>query len=907
MEIGILCEQALTRSFQEENNNCVIDYRSKFKTLWSDSFKVDNHIARLFIVWDGVPADERAGRLAPYLTALDWILAFSLKLTCECKEGKAVNVDFTIHLIDFTSDQFENSFTSDNAPTLLEAMPWVTLYAPLKRGRSAYSELPTPADITTGKGWAEKKTLAAAAKDPGLSLRLERLADMWQAWLVRSDDHHDVNNTAGPLRLCQKKTDIKDPSPLQTALATRLDWVYGNLSHDQTTKLKNRLKGDVQRTKSKLRGQNINLVLIDDMCDDGWDELFKQWSGIGKDYLTTISKPKDILKVIEKWETINFRKRNFKFHLFPHDKSDHQVIFLDLRLHGNPANRADNETKEKGFFTELLRLIDKWNLTAENNRFAWQPISKNDFDHAKGWLDGTEPRPPEVHSLLPRVMALRAPHIPIIILSSTRKRNIIEPLKPYGNIFTALEKPQVIGSDESTLERFHSNWQEAWKHAALLLKTNEHIKTIEELNFDIGEKIPKVNDLPENPYVEIYIDETGDKSSDFAVGGVVAVYNNDPSLTLPPYEEFDDVLYAEGVSYYAPLLVPRANQPITIKEKKTLCNVEMTTVLDKKIPCVPRIFTFRLGYDKKIRHPLKDIGDSMYFLLAIKSLEGLLYESLRTYLRDKYFEVSIYMATRRIDLHKETLTWPLMKRFGYLHPHGWKKRGNEKKLECVSSNSAQPMLSPLLGERATVFKLDRALAVVLKYENPLYGRSPDYPCKFYCRKCGCYVTANTDEVKTELRKINIDPKEHKTLTNERIMKSPASSIGTIPVACSHHWVPDYRALHYLADEVLDKSKLPIYEAAGITIDEIPGFSDTNDYILQELLQASRVAEKGDPARVAKKGNPALALITAISVLSRETTLPDKSLKGIILGRLARCLPNLSGDEYLKVAKATHTT
>jgi hypothetical protein len=881
MEIGILCEQALTRSFHEKTNNCVIDYRSKFEILWSDNFKVDNDITRLFIVWDGMPADERAGRLAPYLTALDWVLAFSLKLI---GAGKAKDANFNIHLIDFTSDQFENSFTSENAPTLLEAIPWVALYAPLKRGRNAYTELPAPADITTGTGWAEKKTLAAAAKDPGLRLRLERLADMWQAWLVRSDDHHDVNNTAGPLRLCQKKTDIKDPSLLQTAFATRLDWVYGNLSPDQTTILKNRLKGDVQRTQSKLRGQNINLVLIDDMCEYGWDELFKQWSGIGKDYLTTISEPEDILKVIEKWETVNFQERNFKFHLFPHDKSNHQVIFLDMRLHGNPANRAANERNEKEFFKKLVTLIETWGLTKKNSKFAWPPISQIDLDSAKAWAnDESTVGPLTIHSLLPRVMALHAPHIPIIILSSTRKRSVIEPLKPYGNIFTALEKPNVIGSDDNTLERFHSNWQEAWKHAGMLLQTTHHVSTIDTFSNTIQGYIKEKANI-NNPYIEIYMEERKPENGPFMVGGVIAIYNNNPQK---PWEKFDDVLYENEICYYDPLVPPRSNTHITIHKKEWHCNHKLQSALQAAdtYGFKPEIFSYSLS-NANPSQPLRNLGDLLFYQPAAKALEILLFETLPTYLGEKAFSVSIYVATRSRYEQVPSERFSLMHRFGY-SPSPWKPN----LFESVSGHSILPMLSQLFEKRnPDRITIDRCLAVTLKYENA--GRAPDFPTRFYCRECGAYLSFTVKELKDFMIKNTIES-TRVTKTGERDISALCNSISkTCIKSNTHEWIPDYRALHYLADEILRSGDK--YSAVA---KELPGFNAYNDPDLYMLLDASQLADKGD--RV-------LSLIMALETLHRLKVITATDVKGIILARLARCLPNLSGDEYLKVAKATQS-
>jgi hypothetical protein len=916
--IGGVCASALSSILSESENDLVIDYRTKFENLWTDSYSISRSVKRVFIIWDGVPPDSSAGyqkadlttsgskeqikadRLAPYLTALDWVLVYSLKLIKD--ENIQTYKDFSIHLIDLTASLFDNSFTSENAPTLLEAMPWVTLYAPLKHDRSAVTELPDPEQVKTGNGWANaKKTLqeAVAAGGKELVFRLERLAGMWQAWLVQSDDHHDANNTAGPLRLCQEKTDIPNTTLLQKSFATRLDWVAGELSENQK-KILAKLSNYVSDTKDKLGKENLNIVLIDDMCDYGWGELFEQWCGVSKGDLTLIKEPNDILEAMQEWDADAFLKRDFGFRLFKSkqensDQQNHQVIFLDLRLHGNPANKSGNERAERAFYQVLIKKIRLWKLHVKNQRLAWDYIKEDDLRITAEWVAATDvqEKPVVIHTLLPRVLALRAPHLPIIVMSSTTKRSVIEPLKPYGNIFTAMEKPKVVGSHDHNTERFRSQWREAWNHAEILLKTNKYLQRIKDLSSTVKGKI-KIDNIPEKPYVEIYIDETGSIPSNFAVGGVVAIYdNNNPKL--PVWDVFDNKLFEAGVCYYDPLIPPRRSlRHLTIKKKKECCAKELKSARTAMGTTVPKIFSFRLKYDDTVKkgNP-DDYGDFMFFETSIKAIEGLLFETLRTYFLSTHFQVSIYLATRFLDNLEENEMWRLMKKYGHSLHYG----EGDNAVDFVHGNTARPMLSQMFGERnwEGIF-LDRCLAVVLKYENnPQKNSVVLLPNRFYCQNCGRYFAPVVGTIKKLLGYENNVPPVQKNIGQRNIF-SLYKQCSCFPTS----GVPDYRALHYLADEVLDTdcSKLHSYEEAGINIDEIPGFNDINDNVLQGLLQASRFAEKGDSA---------LALITALSVLSRGTTLPDKSLKQIILARLARCLPNLSGDEYLKVAKATQKT
>lgn len=651
MTEGSLGNTSVRKAINNKFEDLVKDYKADFNDLWSEHFIVADDKRQIFITWDGVPADERAGRLAPYLTALDWILAYSLKLI---RAGQAGNANFTVHLIDLTSNQFENSFTSENVPTLLEAMPWVTLYAPLKRGRIAYTELPAPEDVRKGNGWVTKKTLKEAAQDPGLRARLERLADMWQAWLIRSDDHHDVNNTAGPLRLCQTKNDISNASPLQKAFATRLEWVSGNVSQKNILE---DLKKHVEKAKTAV-GEDIDIVLVDDMHSFGWGKLFEEWCGIGKDdTLTPIEEPnrivfKDTNAEEARWEKEDFLKRDFGFRFdFTIDSEagqnsgnnqGPQVVFLDMRLHGNPANRAANERNEKDFFKKLVTLIETWGLNEENNQLAWPSIPQDDLLHAKDWASDLRPdRPLEIHSLLPRVMALRAPHIPIIILSSTRKRSVIEPLKPYGNIFTALEKPNVIGSDDGTLERFRSNWQEAWKDITMLFQASDALYKITAFQ----PIIPKLKNIK---HVEIYIDETGSTEGErFCVGGFLVGYRNKEDAT-----SIDDLIRNGGPKWYGEdklqKYIDQGSEDIENKIKDPIGQCL------KNYNCIMIPF----GLYRHRRTDQKCTIDKLVDLMDSEALDNMFMELLKAVLEIQLFEilplisdrrpsVNIYIATRQ--------------------------------------------------------------------------------------------------------------------------------------------------------------------------------------------------------------------------------------------------------------------
>lgn len=143
--LGVSFKAVLESIIGEKEQISIYDYcgNDDFKKLWALGNSNFDHIHKrhIIIVWDGRGwSDERnENLLSPYLTPMDWALAFSIEtLHCERKLEASVS----IHIVDLTGedhDKESKKWAMQMRHQLLVEMPWVKLYAsliPEKDGKS---------------------------------------------------------------------------------------------------------------------------------------------------------------------------------------------------------------------------------------------------------------------------------------------------------------------------------------------------------------------------------------------------------------------------------------------------------------------------------------------------------------------------------------------------------------------------------------------------------------------------------------------------------------------------------------------------------------------------------------------------------------------------------------------------
>lgn len=872
--------------------------RGRFKELWSDAWgklAQGDASSRIVIVWDGAPPGNKL--LVPHLTPLDWALAASLGLLNGGIEAGTMH--WSLHIVDLSFGAYRTAdvWSVQHAASLLDAMPWVRLYGPVQLKRRAYD--PRRFVPVIGGEWADVPTMAECQRNRRENIRhdLQRLAETWQGSIQRSDDHHDLNNLIAPILLSREyRQQVEDPSLL--AFETKCRWIgaasvdgpdYGRMAQDVQTALGGLPEKDA-----------VRVTLVDDMAERGWGALVKQWLGASPTLtLETSASPKPLVDLLAHRGPDDFRHRDYSRSVWDAAATGpvDEVLIWDLRLFGkgDATSTVDRRAEERRFYSQLIEAIRYCELVGATN-LAWPGFSAAELEEVEKWCaSGTGEAPEAALTLAPRCMALLSPTTPVILLSSTTRRSVIEKLKPYRNVLTGLEKPRPLGLFVRDLGQLAEQWGTTWEVAAAILDARQRLRQIEVLEQKFQSTISSDdNATGDTPYVEIYLDES-ELMGQFWVGGVAAIFKS----TLDA-DRFDDLLFESGVCYYDPL-VQRSPHPVSIKGKKErggssqeLLRAKTSFEGDHQSVSLHRFaMRFASPVQGDENEPIRRSGDFLYFQTAATIIELLLYDVLPACLAEKKYTVSVFVGTRQLGKQTARELLRHKRDFGYTSLIG--PDSSKALLESVSGNSVLPVLARIMTERPThsLFDVHRAMGVTLKYERQP-DRSPMLPNRFVCRQPGCQeVLVMTEAELRSAVRAGWDPQYQTGVRRYEPRVSASCCAG------HHRWVPDYRALHYVADEfVLDKEFEP-YATASCVNQGLPSFNqERDDPQLRDLLLACRLHDQGEAI---------LALIRAFTAVSSRSMAGLSPLRQLLLSKLcvANCL--LSGSDLLAVANALPRT
>ncbi len=114
--------------------------------------------------------------------------------------------------------------------------------------------------------------------------------------------------------------------------------------------------------------------------------------------------------------------------------------------------------------------------------------------------------------------------LPIVLFSSTHRREIIEGLKAYGNIITIFEKPRLLAvTQDETVALAKVQFQQAVERALDLVATRRLCADLSIVVCESPTLQPKI--------VEIYVEESGN-DSDFRVGGLIVAYPTEQAVSI---------------------------------------------------------------------------------------------------------------------------------------------------------------------------------------------------------------------------------------------------------------------------------------------------------------------------------------------------------------------------------------
>lgn len=522
----------------------VARYQEAFERLWSDEWasSVFANERQLVVLWEEQPDGDRL--LLDHLTPLDWALAVSHQALQDT--GSEKNRDWSLHIVDLTFGKHKNTWAIRHAASLLDAMPWVRLYAPLQLKRRAYERFEIPRQ---GEAWNPgTPSLAETCARLGRESVREGVRGMvrtWQGSLQRREDHHDLNNSVGAYVLL----DLLGVDPTDAGLRPadarpflqRVRWT----TREQSVKRLDRPKAAVQ-----IEGP-ARVIVVDDQINEGWAAVaahllgaqrgsdhrpmdYDEWRefAASEDRRVKVYGSKDASLLVKKLEKAQFDRRDIKFQYADfsaqEDAKPPELILLDLRL---AATRdRDAQDRERKQIRRLVEIAGKCCLEGAPG-LAWSGISARAIQAVRDWCGGEDPSGHgeiQAVTLLARIMALATPQTPIIVFSATGRAEIKSLLRPYGSVLTGFEKPRPLDPLQG-VETILASWEQELATANRILRASRELRAIQTTAQYAKAVLPRWRkNLPASEiHLECYYDESGTLKNGMTASALAVAYESE--------------------------------------------------------------------------------------------------------------------------------------------------------------------------------------------------------------------------------------------------------------------------------------------------------------------------------------------------------------------------------------------
>jgi hypothetical protein len=700
----------------------------------------------------------------------------------------------------------------------------------------------------------------------GSNIGLELLVNQLRSMLSRrgsAGDHHALANMVGPLILLSADPDgaPEHSAQLLLSLLREVD-ILPTVPAPRPATL-------VPADPGAIDEPPVRLLIVDDQWSYGWDRwVAGQARRHGAYSVVTADSPHFLVDAVEAAAPAASPSADCRFRLSFGASSEATVLLLDLRMFSlRPLSEEVAFVRDR-----LLPACERFvRRRPSNSDLAWPSFTRRELSAAQRWCI-TPSRVTdsylEVLTLLPRLLALADCSLPIVLFSSTGQRRIVETLKPYGNIITDFAKPSFSGPDVlDVVAETESRFSAALSKARDILRARQHCRHI----LLPSTEPPLAVTLPSARYIEVYLDEQDWGAGHFTVGGCFAVYEAASARDARgKADRFDAWLVRQGVRYFDSRGVGAAPDDGTLREKGS----DLTPYLRsyRGQPDAPlhlglirlRIPRDGAGSGRGILFDSEE-ADNRYHLALKAILELFLCESVPAVadpLPPEEDTVSIFPATRVVYINKPSSQYLAMTRFGL------QQTNNPNLFFSLTRSQVYPVVADILDARGITRKTDRLVAVQLPY-NKGHLQAAEY---YRCRQCGKLVrierVADADAVR-ELTRCSCDTPD---------------------------WQPDYRALHYLADELLsefsDGQQARRYDEIFRSAEPLPGeFDELMDEHLVATLRAGRALDLSDA-------------VGAVAEFEPPLDTPGKPRASVWLQRrLQSCLRSMSGDEFLRVAEA----
>lgn len=699
----------------------VFSYCEDFSTLWDRPTLGEKSV----IIWDETPNDE----LVAPINTTSAVSPLDLALALTQQAGDDIRKWPRITIVPLSGSLFRYSPTCDAFLSLRQdRFPWLRIVQAADLVRPADSSLslaqqlfPEPCGC---KDTAQTNRIVTVAR--------EKLAHSLRRALVEGGaraevDRHALSNLLAPtvlrggkVPIYQGKRSIHAPALRKVLEITGL--VPASQNDGQTTGEPS-ISADQEAV---LDTTGIQLTLLDDQARHGWQDWLTETCHNGQLCIST--SPVELIRRIKSELTANSAEgappqNDLRFRLVPGNNGKcpedlAPVLLLDLRLF------AGNPEEEVRFLREdLLPLIVERFLDRED--LAWPSFRSDEprFEAAsvavrsnKLGLESNEHH--ETLTWLPRVLALADMSLPIIIFSSTGRRDLIDPLRPYRNVITSFEKPRLTDISEQSVEATVNNLKEALDSCRKMHRARR------KATFVSGLRPLQPADLPAEgkPHIELYLDEKFDRFWN-GVGGVFAAFASKSDA-----RQFDDELVRNGLNYFDRLgLDPQSAMPPAPKSEDALPKLENAINAWRNSGRFIRIGVASLEdssgkpeITSDLTNP--EVADNRYRVLLGNLIEHFLAEMVPSILGERVGTVSIYCGTRLVCIENAADRVRAIQRFGLRSAPF-----NDALLYSFESDDLAQVAAEALrhhpdGTWGTV-EIDRCLAFPIPYFNQQIGRN----------------------------------------------------------------------------------------------------------------------------------------------------------------------------------------
>jgi len=681
----------------------VLSYREDFSRLWQFDKDLLNWAAdrtcSIILVWDGMPQEDgiEAFDIKSHLTAFDWVVALSLtsiKLRQPKKQAERIVINIPmgrIYIADLESQNHQSAYG-------------VQIFQRLQQNSSpllSWLSVLRSADININE------IINGALNGNQPYIDTEFIRNLWSISLIRpSSDRHAIANLIGPRVLLAgmgAKVQYKTKTSLVKALDTLMQSV--ELSPSPTDDFKGPWFKD-----SDWKDHVDKFVVIDDMSELGWSQFIKTALGL---------RPEEGDRRLEIF--FNVEERRFGsssnqslLNLLVRTKqgvaklnigggvslcgSKREVLFLDLRLFS-----GQKASDEYAFFAQLLELAKT--VPVDRNDLPWSGITESEIKAVSQCIKKQTREQSDYFvalTLLPRLLALVDPTLPIILFSSTGRKEIAALLRPYGNIILDFDKPRFFGDSISfvladTRDKFVKSLKQAVKivkgrsvYQSLLSSTQQPVLKTKTHNQQIG--------ITKESIAEIYIEESG--TSIFSVGGMMLIYPDADAVgKLDEALKKQDLIWglAEG---HRPLQFTDRPPKNYLKKKPTGYESDLKKIdaifnsLNIHISAFSLINQVSKASSNSNLSPLlrEESVDNLYRNMLAEVLEATLFE-LKKMLSPSSSSISIDVATRIVKLSDKKKLEGLTKEFGI------RPRPSNDGFYSLSPNDVYPIVTRVLASR----------------------------------------------------------------------------------------------------------------------------------------------------------------------------------------------------------------